>query len=47
MRDDEVLRSDKSGRWSDEENIREGGRMSEYSFAIQKNENNYNFGGKE
>ena len=36
MSEDEVLWSDRSGRWSDEENMREGGKMSEYSSAIQK-----------
>ena len=36
MSEDEVLRSDRSGRWSDEENILEGVKLSEYSSAIRK-----------
>ena len=36
MSEDEVLRSERIGRLSDKQNMRDGGKMDEYSSAIQK-----------
>ena len=45
MSEDEVLRSERIGRLSDKQNMRDGGKMDEYSSAIQKKKN-YSVGGE-